>query len=264
MKDSRLWLYDYERCAATVAGAEQRCGVLGVDEAGRGSWVGAVVAAAAYILPEAYLDSRLRENCGLIDDSKKLSKEQRESLFAQISDWQAAGLLRVAAGQAQVPEIEAHNIVGATALAMRRAIAALKLPCELPAGQCLKVGGKRAALPQPSTQGQITFSAPPPPSQQQIRSTPPQVWVDGNPMASRLPFAHTGIVGGDGISLAIAIASIWAKVTRDRLLAQMAEQFPQYGWERNAGYGTAAHAEALRAHGACCHHRPRFLRKQRL
>lgn len=281
----------------------QRHGVLGIDEAGRGSWVGPVVAAAAYILPEAYADARLRGGCHLIDDSKKLSRAEREALFDTIAQWRDLGLLRIAAGEASVAEIEAHNIVGATAIAMRRAVGALALPCGLPAGKCVKVGGKRpqktTAYAAVAAQAELFDSAPQAASVANgarghgsetaacgavgqpysgvgavpaftygggasAAVLPPHVWVDGIPMAKRLPFAHEGIVCGDGTSLAIAMASIWAKVTRDRLLAQLAEQFPHYGWETNAGYGTKPHIGALRAHGACCHHRPKFLQKQGL
>ena len=56
-------------------------------------------------------------------------------------------------------------------------------------------------------------------------------------------------------------ASILAKVTRDRYMLDLAEQYPQYGFEKHKGYGTAAHYTALREHGPCAAHRPTFLRK---
>lgn len=81
--------------------------------------------------------------------------------------------------------------------------------------------------------------------------------VDGN-QAPELPCRVTMLVGGDGISLSIAAASIVAKVTRDRLMRELAEAHPYYGWERNAGYGTKEHLEALKAHGCTPHHRRSF------
>ena len=72
---------------------------------------------------------------------------------------------------------------------------------------------------------------------------------------------HTGIVKGDGKSLAIAMASIAAKVTRDREMLSLAEQYPEYGFEQHKGYGTAVHRAALHAHGASPMHRELFLRK---
>ena len=81
--------------------------------------------------------------------------------------------------------------------------------------------------------------------------------VDGN-QAPELPCRVAMLVGGDGISLSIAAASIVAKVTRDRLMKKLAEAHPYYGWERNAGYGTKEHLLALKAHGATPHHRRSF------
>ena len=72
------------------------------------------------------------------------------------------------------------------------------------------------------------------------------------------PFPHDGIVKGDGKSLSIAAASIIAKVSRDRLMTEMAQEFPQYGFERHMGYGTREHLEALNRHGPCRHHRRSF------
>jgi len=72
------------------------------------------------------------------------------------------------------------------------------------------------------------------------------------------PYAHDGVVGGDGISLSIAAASIIAKVSRDRLMTALAEEFPEYGFERHMGYGTPEHLEALRLHGPCRIHRRTF------
>jgi ribonuclease HII len=68
----------------------------------------------------------------------------------------------------------------------------------------------------------------------------------------------TTIVKGDSLSLSIAAASIIAKVTRDRMMAVLAEQYPGYGWERNAGYGTKEHKEALARLGVTPAHRQSF------
>lgn len=82
--------------------------------------------------------------------------------------------------------------------------------------------------------------------------------IDGNKTPQGLPCAATTVVGGDDKSLSIAAASIIAKVTRDRLMKELAEAHPAYGWEKNAGYGTAAHLEALRVHGPTIWHRTSF------
>ena len=86
---------------------------------------------------------------------------------------------------------------------------------------------------------------------------PDHALVDGN-RAPSLPCAAHTVVGGDRRSLSIAAASIVAKVHRDRRMAALARDWPQYGWERNAGYPTRAHLAALAQHGPSPHHRRSF------
>ncbi len=86
---------------------------------------------------------------------------------------------------------------------------------------------------------------------------PDHVLVDGNRLPA-LPVPATAVVGGDRLCLSVAAASIVAKVTRDRLMADLARHFPGYGWERNAGYGTPEHQAALRRLGVTPHHRRSF------
>jgi ribonuclease HII len=81
--------------------------------------------------------------------------------------------------------------------------------------------------------------------------------IDGNQMP-RLPCPARTVIGGDGLSLSIAAASIIAKVSRDRLMADLALVHPGYGWERNKGYGTAEHRAALETLGVTPHHRRSF------
>ena len=86
---------------------------------------------------------------------------------------------------------------------------------------------------------------------------PAHVLVDGN-RAPSLDCPVTTVVKGDGRSVSIAAASIVAKVTRDRLMARLAVAHPGYGWERNAGYGTAEHRAGLDSRGVTEHHRRSF------
>ena len=76
-----------------------------------------------------------------------------------------------------------------------------------------------------------------------------------------LPVPHEAIVKGDAKVYSIAAASIVAKVTRDRIMRDMAEQYPQYGFEKHKGYGTRAHAAAILKYGPCPIHRRSFLKK---
>ena len=133
----------------------------------------------------------------------------------------AADLAAVAAvglGQASVAEIDRLNILRASLLAMRRAFDDLALG---------------------------------------LGRMPAVALIDGNRLPD-LPCAARAVVGGDGRSLSIAAASIVAKVARDALMAELARAHPQYGWERNAGYGTPEHLRALTQFGATPHHRITF------
>ena len=176
--------------------------VCGIDEVGRGPWAGPVVAAAVILDPAAIPEG--------LNDSKLLTARRREVLAAEIR--LAAG---VGVGIASVAEIEAMNILQASFLAMRRAVAALP---------------RRPAL----------------------------ALVDGHLQPPGLPCPCRPVVGGDGLALSIAAASIVAKVTRDAMMVALAQQFPGYGWETNMGYGTRGHWEGLGRLGVSPHHRRWF------
>ena len=74
-----------------------------------------------------------------------------------------------------------------------------------------------------------------------------------------IPIRQVGIIKGDARSLSIAAASIMAKVTRDRMMVEYAELYPEYGFEKNKGYGSAEHREALKKYGPCPIHRSTFI-----
>lgn len=90
-----------------------------------------------------------------------------------------------------------------------------------------------------------------------IQPLPEFALVDGLPVPG-LPCPSVGIVQGDGRSLSIAAASIIAKVTRDRMMLALDDQYPQYAFSRHKGYGTKLHLKALLDHGACPAHRRSF------
>ena len=179
--------------------------LCGVDEAGRGPLAGPVCAAAVMLPPGLEIPG--------LNDSKKLSEKKREALYDTI----IAQALSCGIAFATVEEIEEHNILGATFLAMNRAIAQLS--------------------PQPAL-----------------------ALIDGN-RNTGIAVQSRCIVGGDGKCADIAAASVLAKVTRDRYMRRMAETYPQYGFEKHKGYGTAAHYAAIREYGPSPIHRPSFLKK---
>ena len=168
-------------------------------------------AAAAILTPAALTRSAL---AGL-DDSKKLSAARRTDIAAALHEARDAGIAWIGVGSASVAEIDRMNILAATMLAMRRAVAALPV-------------------------------------------APGHALIDGNRLPAGLPCPAQTLVGGDALCLSIAAASIVAKVTRDRLMADLVARHPGYGWDRNAGYGTAEHRAGLTRLGPCEHHRRSF------
>ena len=88
-----------------------------------------------------------------------------------------------------------------------------------------------------------------------LDNVPDTALIDGNRLPPGLPCLGRTVIKGDSLSLSIAAASIFAKVTRDRIMKSLSARYPGYHWHRNAGYGTKQHQEGLKALGVTCHHR---------
>ncbi|MCD8087937.1 MAG: ribonuclease HII [Oscillospiraceae bacterium] len=95
---------------------------------------------------------------------------------------------------------------------------------------------------------------------EQLTPAPDMALIDGNTTRD-IKIPAQSVVGGDGKCACIAAASVLAKVSRDRLMTELAMQYPQYGFEKHKGYGTRAHYAALDEYGPCPAHRMSFLRK---
>lgn len=93
----------------------------------------------------------------------------------------------------------------------------------------------------------------------QLHPKPQLLLVDGNRFPAYIGIPHACIVRGDGIYASIAAASILAKTHRDEWVMSADEQYPNYGWRQNKGYGAPAHIQALRQHGLTPYHRPQFV-----
>ena len=92
----------------------------------------------------------------------------------------------------------------------------------------------------------------------QLTKRPALLLIDGNHFIPYFQIPHQCFVKGDGRFASIAAASIIAKTYRDRLMQDLHTEFPQYGWDRNKGYGTATHRKAIEIHGLCRYHRKSF------
>jgi ribonuclease HII len=175
--------------------------VAGCDEAGRGPLAGPVVAAAVVLDPK-----RIPRG---IDDSKRLTPEQREVLFEKI-----CATASFAVAFASPARIDRDNILRASLWALARAV---------------------QALPEP----------------------PKHVFVDGRDRLA-LHCDCDAVIGGDGLVMSVAAASIVAKVTRDRLMSALAQECPGYGFEQHKGYAVPEHLDALDRLGPSLHHRSFF------
>jgi ribonuclease HII len=183
--------------------------VCGLDEVGRAPLAGCVVAACVFI-PAENASKKIWKK---VNDSKALSKEQREELVIEIREYSSWAI-----GEACPREIETINIVQASFLAMRRAYDTM----------C----------------AQFAFA-------------PDAALIDGH-ITPKFPCAVQAIIKGDAKSVSIAAASIIAKVHRDNILSELAQTHPHYGWERNVGYPTPEHLDAIDRHGITDHHRKTF------
>jgi len=200
--------------------------IAGVDEVGRGPLAGPVIAAAV-VLPDDF------DVLG-IDDSKKLSEKKRNELFEIITQKAVA----IGVGGVDEKTIDEINILQATKLAMKRAVEA----CEIKL---------REKLEMDETNGNagshiidyILFDA------MKIED---------------IDIQQESIIKGDAKVLAIAAASIIAKVTRDLMMVAYDNEYPGYAFAKNKGYGTKAHYEGLHAQGMCPIHRRTFLKNLEL
>jgi ribonuclease HII len=184
--------------------------IAGVDEAGRGPLAGPVVAAAVVMRRGVFLPE--------VDDSKKLTPEQRLGLCRQILE----KALAVGIGAVDHVTIDRINVLNATFRAMHLAVTALEVRPEH-----LLIDGNRFSPEQ----------------------------ACGAPV---YPIPYTTLVDGDELSFSVASASIIAKVTRDRIMEGFDRIYPGYGFARHKGYATEAHREAITRLGITPIHRRSF------
>lgn len=234
-------LAKYDRLFLTTAPA-----VIGLDEAGRGPLAGPVCAAAVYLEDPFYRSDWFARYGPDIDDSKRLSETRRERIYEAVRN-NGRDFLHYSCRMVAVEDIESLNILGATRKAMELCLEDLRSNSSCPFLSATDAPrsdeGRQGRLPGYSSSGGTA-----------------RILVDGIPLK---PFAypHTGIVKGDGKSLAIALASIVAKVTRDRYMREQAKRYPGYGFSTNKGYGTPVHIAKIKELGPCKLHRKSFIRR---
>lgn len=202
--------------------------VIGIDEAGRGPLAGPVVASAAIVKHRDW-QKMVDGDWDLVRDSKKLSPKQRDKVFDFVTENFYVGI-----GICDHQTIDEVNILEATFLAMKKALSDLYLKVN----QELSQRGQAQAC--------------------RIQDAKYIVLVDGNKEIPNLSLYQKAVIGGDGIVKSISAASIVAKVTRDRLMLEAHEKYPNYGFAKHKGYGTKVHMAALQEFGPCEIHRQTF------
>jgi ribonuclease HII len=195
--------------------------VIGIDEVGRGAFAGPVYVSGVAFTPTPDDAEITRVSSLGINDSKKLSALQRTGIVKALS---TENLLQ---STKSIPTeiINTHGIMYALTQAV------LQVTEEL-----------IAKLPQKKV----------------------FILVDGkdNPYkTSAIQYNYRNIIKGDSTSLSIAAASIIAKVARDDYMTKLSKEFPYYKWDKNKGYGTTDHRDAIKQYGECHHHRVLYLRK---
>ena len=203
---------------------EQKRIVIGTDEAGRGCGAGGVFASAVCFNNRS---QELMVELAELNDSKKLSAKKREALFDIIKEKTVNSTICI-----EVDEIERINILNASLKAMRMA-------CTDVINQLYPIKEDRETL-----------------AKNEI-----MILVDGNKKIFNFDYSQKYVIKGDATSASIAAASILAKVSRDRYMLKLDEEFPQYKWKENAGYLTKEHMTLIDKYGLCKYHRPSYLEK---
>ena len=240
-KDLKIRLLQYD-----LRAIENIDRLIGVDESGRGALAGPVVAAAVCLDNRFYESAWCKREAHAIEDSKELSPVQRENLFAEFKMLKKKGLIDAEVGIGSVDQIEKHNILGATRIAMQKALEAVT-----------SAKDESVTLPSIDSEDNLFHEETMDGDETRSRNC---IMVDGRPLRP-FPYSHIAVVDGDAKSLVIAMASIIAKVTRDTLMMEIDRNYPQYGFARHKGYGTTRHQAAILSEGPTPVHRSLFLRK---
>jgi len=230
--------------------------VAGTDEAGRGPLAGPVVAAAFAVL--SHEDAEVRALLAQVNDSKKMSADQRDRVYAQLTDPKFHGRTAWAIAEASVEEIDESNILRASLLAMSRAVHDLEVrpgcvlvdgcnrpPELLGKGERWTRGSKKDAEAERNQQKLAKWFKP----KQTAEVVEPPPWR---------PDHVEAVIEGDGKVPSISAASVLAKVRRDQLMEDLHKRYPSYGFASHKGYGTEEHLEAIKKHGVCPEHRRSF------
>lgn len=196
--------------------------IVGIDEVGRGPVAGPVTVCAVLMTEKGYKKFLSSEICEKLRDSKKLSEKRRMEWFVNLAKWKKEGVIDFAVFNLSAGSIDKFGISSAIQKCLNKCLEKLAVPVEKDRAQIL---------------------------------------LDGSLVAPDKYQNQKTIIGGDASEPIISLASIIAKVTRDKYMEQKSKQYPEYNLAQHKGYGTKAHMEAIEKYGLSNFHRKSFLRR---
>ncbi|HAQ02923.1 TPA: ribonuclease HII [Candidatus Nomurabacteria bacterium] len=218
--------------------------IIGIDEVGRGPLAGPVAVCAFLIKDEKFIETCIgqtyaEKKLSKLKDSKKLSKKQREEWFEYLKKQKAEGFCDYSVSFVSSENIDKFGIAKCIQKALNESL--YKVASQnLPNFSRFTLKGSDA---DKNLEDSASF----------------QIFLDGGLHAPAQYVNQETIIRGDELHPVISLASIVAKVTRDKVMTKYAKEYPEYGFEHHAGYGTKAHYEAIKKSGLTPIHRKTFI-----
>ncbi len=215
--------------------------IVGIDEVGRGPIAGPVAVCAFMQKHDYELQINNYEfKLPKLKDSKKLSKKQREIWFNFLKEQKEKGNCDYAVSFVSSENIDKYGIAKCIQKALDTSLK--------------KITSQEILFARSSDEGDGSGARP----SQKVFSVSFKIFLDGG-LHAPVEYNQETIIKGDELHPVISMASIVAKVMRDRVMTKYAKQYPEYGFDQHVGYGTKAHYEAIKKHGQTPIHRKTFI-----
>ena len=231
--------------------------IVGIDEVGRGPIAGPVAVCAFMAKDDDFLlfcsnvDYLKEKKLPKLKDSKKLSKKQREEWFEYLKVAKAEGFCDYSVSFVSSENIDKFGIAKCIQKALNKSLEKV-----VSHNSFNKVASQQFPnFPRFTPEGPYAdenFGIP-------VSLDSLSIFLDGGLHASKEYINQETIIKGDELHPVISMASIMAKVSRDRIMEKYAKVYPEYGFEKHVGYGTKAHYEAIKKHGQTPIHRKTFI-----
>lgn len=233
--------------------------IIGIDEVGRGPLAGPVAVCAFVIKDEKFIESAISRTYGKKDigpsyvklpklkDSKKLSKKQREEWFEYLKVAKTEGLCDYAVSFVSPENIDKFGIAKCIQKALNKSLEMIEKQ------NCLNFCPCRPQYSGLSGEN-LNNSV-----EQSFFVQQYNIFLDGGLHAPKEYINQETIIRGDELHPVISMASIMAKVTRDKVMVKYGKVYPEYGFDKHSGYGTKAHYEAIKTHGQTPIHRKTYI-----